>query len=298
MSHVNGKLFTVRAGGYVATVSEIGGCLHSLEFDGRPLVVSFERDAVRPNHRGSVLAPWPNRVGDGAYTWEGESLQLALSEPDRGNAIHGLVSWLPFTLLDEGEDYVVVGARIWPQQGYPFVVDVEVTYALSEAGLRWTVRGTNAGDRAAPYGSSVHPYLVAGPGHVDDWTLQVPASRVLDVDPERLLPREVVDVPAPLDFRTARTVADTEIDHAYTGFSTGRVEVRAADGSGVAMESDAAWFQVHTADRPEPDRNRIGMAVEPMTCPPDAFRTGVDLVTLAPGESHELSLQISGLSGA
>ncbi|MHA3702786.1 aldose 1-epimerase family protein [Jatrophihabitans sp. YIM 134969] len=295
----NGTVTTITHGRYAATVTEVGGGLHSLTFDGRDLVVSWPLDTVCPNHRGSVLAPWPNRIADGHYSFEGAQQQLPINEVDRHNAIHGLVSWLPFGVVDSGPDHVTVGARIWPQTGYPFLVDVAVHYRLDDDGLRWEITATNHGGSPAPYGASVHPYLVAGPGHVDDWTLLVPAGEVLEVDPDRLLPRGVAPVPAELDFRTARAIGETRIDHAYTGLTGRRVEVRTADGSGVALEigDPEPWVQIHTADRPEPDRDRIGMAVEPMSCPPDAYNSGTDLVVLEPGASHTLALRIAALEG-
>ena len=297
MSNPNGTVTTLTHGAYRATVTEVGGGLHSLTHDGRDLVVSWPLSGICINHRGSVLAPWPNRIADGRYTFDGAEQQLALNEVPRHNAIHGLVSWLPFGVVEAGDDHVTVEARIWPQTGYPFLVDVAVRYALSDAGLSWTVTATNNGDSPAPYGASVHPYLVAGPGHVDDWTLLVPAAEILEVDADRLLPTGVAPVPADLDFRRPHPVGATQIDHAYTGLVGRRVEVRTAEGSGVALDigEPENWVQVHTADRPEPDRNRIGMAIEPMTCPPDAFNSGTDLVVLAPGDTHTLSLGIAAL---
>lgn len=297
MTSPNGVLSTISHGGYRATVTEVGGGLHSLTYEGRPLVVSWPLTDVRLNHRGSVLAPWPNRVADGRYTFEGRTQQLAITEVDKHNAIHGLASWLSFAVEEQEPDSVTVVGRIWPQQGYAGLLDVRVRCALDGRGLTWDVTTTNVGAAPAPYGASVHPYLVAGPGHVDDWTLLVPAAEVLEVDPERLLPTGVVPVPDALDFRTARLVGATKIDNAYTGLTGRRVELRTADGTGVALDlgDTEHWVQVHTADRPEPDRNRIGMAVEPMTCPSDAFNSGTDLVVLVPGASHTLSLTISAL---
>lgn len=297
MTSPNGTVTTLAHGGYTATVTEVGGGLHSLSLEGRELVVSWPLDGICINHRGSVLAPWPNRIADGRYTFGDKAQQLPLNEVDRHNAIHGLASWLPFGVVEGGDDHVTVAARIWPQTGYPFLVDVTVRYGLDDNGLTWDITATNNGDSPAPYGASVHPYLVAGPGHVDDWTLLVPAAEVLEVDAARLLPTGVAPLPPELDFRTARAIGTTEIDHAYTGLTGQRVEIRTADGSGVALDIGDAerWVQVHTADRPEPERNRIGMAIEPMTCPPDAFNSGTDLVVLEPGASHTLSLRISAL---
>ncbi|SCX37568.1 aldose 1-epimerase [Klenkia marina] len=285
-----------------AVVTEVGGGLRSLTVAGRDLVVGFPVDTPRPLYRGSVLAPWPNRVADGRYTRDGRTQQLALTEPDRGNALHGLTCWSAWRLLDRTASAVRLGARIWPQQGWPHLLDVVVGYELTPTGLRWTVEGHNPGDGPAPWGSSVHPYLVAGPGRVDDWEFELAAEQVLTVDDERLLPTGLVDVgTTDLDFRAPRPLRGVAVDHAYTGVAGGAratATVRAADGGGVAMHwsaEDLPWVQVHTADRPDPADDRVGLAVEPMTCPPDALNTGTDLVVLAPGQSHTAAWEIEAL---
>lgn len=285
-----------------AVVTEVGGGLRSLTVAGRDLVVGFPVDVPRPLYRGSVLAPWPNRVADGRFTTAGAPQQLALTEPDRGNALHGLTCWSTWQVLDRSPSTVRLGTRIWPQQGWPYVLDVAVAYALTPTGLRWTVEGHNPGTTAAPWGSSVHPYLVAGPGRVDDWEVQLDAAQVLTVDDDRLLPTGVVDVgTTDLDLRTRRSLRGLAIDHAYTGVAgadRATATVWAADGGGVAMHwspRELPWVQVHTADRPDPDDDRVGLAVEPMTCPPDALNSGTDLVLLAPGGTHTATWEIEAL---
>ncbi|MEI4270476.1 aldose 1-epimerase family protein [Klenkia sp. LSe6-5] len=285
-----------------AVVTEVGGGLRSLTVDGRDLVVGFPADAVRPLYRGSVLAPWPNRVADGRWTSDGAVQHLALTEPDRGNALHGLTCWSAWQVVDRSASTIRLGTRIWPQQGWPHALDVVVGYELTDSGLRWTVEGHNPGGTPAPWGSSVHPYLVPGPGRVDDWEFQVDAAQVLTVDDARLLPTGLVDVGSTdLDFRTRRSLRGVAVDHAYTGLgSTERAtaSVWAADGGGVAMHWSPAslpWVQVHTADRPDPADDRVGLAVEPMTCPPDALNSGTDLVVLAPGQSHTAAWEIEAL---
>ncbi len=298
----SGEQHVLVRGPYRAVLTEVGACLRSLTHGGRDLVASWPQDAVRPLFRGAVLAPWPNRVRDGAYAWGGEDHRLALTEPERAAALHGLVAWLPWSARRLDDAGVELRARLWPQQGYPFLVDLVVRAALDERGLAWSLTATNEGPGAAPFGASVHPYLVAGPGRVDDWTVQLDAGAVLDVDPDRLLPDRAAptttDVTGtPLDLRGGRSMSGVELDHAYTGLGEATARVRSADGSGVAISWDGAsrWVQVHTADRPEPEHHRVGLAVEPMTCPPDAFGTGTDLVTLEPGASHTASWRIEAL---
>ena len=293
---ISGTHFGLTSGDYHATIASVGATLRTLEFRGRPLVVPFDADEVRPVFRGATLAPWPNRVIDGRYTFEGVEQQLSLTEPSRGHALHGLVSWLDFSAVDRDVDTVTLVATVEAQAGYPHRVEVTVAFSLDENGLRTTVSATNTGTDAAPWGTAPHPYLFAGEGRVDDWTLTLPATTVVTVTEDRLLPVAAVSVDAEqaahLDFVTSRVIGDTFIDHAYTGLvrdasGAATVSVRAPSGTGVEMTWDEScpWVQVHTADNADPAMSRIGLAVEPMTCPPDAFNSGVDLIVLQPGES-------------
>ncbi|MFP7834099.1 aldose 1-epimerase family protein [Marisediminicola sp. LYQ134] len=301
---LSGTQYVIEAHGYQATVASTGATLRELTFDGRDLTVPFAADEVRRNFRGATLAPWPNRIIDGTYTFAGEDRQLALTEPERGHALHGLVSWVDFSVVEHVGDAVTLAAIIPPQVGYPHRVRVSVTFTVSSDGLTQSIGATNVGDTTAPYGCSAHPYLVAGEGIVDDWTLELSASDVFLTEGDRLLPDRVASVDSvldgTLDFRGGRVIGDTFVDHAYTSLEfspRATVRVTTAAGSGVAIEFDEAcpWVQIHTADRPAPEPSRIGLAVEPMTCPPDAFNSKTDVVELEPGATHEVSWRISAL---
>ena len=294
----SGRQLRIAAHGYEAVIASVGASLRSLTFDGRDLVVPFAADEVRPGYRGATLAPWPNRIVDGSYSFAGAEHQLPLTEPTRGHALHGLVAWQEFDDRAVEPDRVVLATVIEPRDGYPFRVEVETEYRLDADGLRQTVTAQNLGEDAAPWGTGPHPYLVAGAGTVDDWTLTLPASEVLTVTADRLSPVAVEPVQQheQWDFREPRPIGDVFIDHAFTGLARvdGEAAVRlvAADGTGVLMRWDEGcpWVQVHTADTPKVEAtHRIGLAVEPMTCPPDAFNSGVDLVVLAPGGTHAVS---------
>jgi len=301
----SGEQYPIAAAGYEAVITEVGATLRLLRHDGRDLVAGFAEDEIRPVYRGAILAPWPNRIGGGSYEFAGVRHQLPLSEPARHNALHGLVAWSGWTLVEQHDDHVVLGHRLLPQDGYPFQLDLTMSYALGDGGLACRLAAVNAGDRDAPYGCAPHPYLVAGQGRVDAWTLELPAARYLDVTQDRLLPIGLLPVDGTdYDFRTAREVGTTFLDHAFTDLAPGPdgsvlARVTTADGSGVELTWDAScpWVQVHTADRPEPALSRSSLAVEPMTCPPDAFNSGTDLVVLPPGERHEASWTIRAVGG-
>ncbi|HEY9306685.1 MAG TPA: aldose 1-epimerase family protein [Microbacterium sp.] len=307
----SGIQHALRAGDYEAVVASVGATLRSLTYRGRDLVVPFEADEVRPAHRGATLAPWPNRVVDGRYSFGGRDFQLPLTEPARSHALHGLATWLDFEAIDKGPDHVTLAAVIQPQTAYPWRIVVTTTFALGPDGLTQSVTAHNESDEPAPWGTGPHPYLVAGDGRVDGWTLELPATQVLAVTADRLIPTGLVAVdaedPERFDFRSARPIGSAEIDHAYSGLTrdadgTATVRVTDAAGSGVQMSWDAAcpWVQVHTADKPDAAQSRLGLAVEPMTCAPDAFNGGsydydAGLLVIEPDASVTASWRIGAI---
>ena len=310
----SGTQFEIRSGEYTAQIASIGATLRALRHDGRDLIVPFGADEVRPAYRGALLAPWPNRVVDGRYAFGGADFELALTEPQRGHALHGLIAWLEFAPVARTDDTLTLAAEIVPQTGYPWRLAIQTTFALGADGLTQSVRATNIGADAAPFGTGPHPYLVAGAAPLDDWTFELPARRVLEVTPDRLVPvglRNVADYdPDRFDWRVPRRIGAAQIDHAYTDLergADGRAVVRVTDpnGTGVELSWDAAcpWAQVHTADLPggaAQPFHRAGLAVEPMTCAPDAFNAArydfePGLVSLAPGAEVEASWHIAAL---
>lgn len=299
-----GDEHNLRHGDYSAVVTEVGAGLRVLRFGERDLVMPYGRDEVRPRYRGAVLAPWVNRVVDGRYELDGAAYQLDINEPERHHALHGLVCWTRWTLLDRRDDAVTLAHRLVPRPGYPFEVEVTAAYRLADDGLTCTVTGRNLASRRAPYGAAAHPYLLGASGSLDTWTLTLPAEQVLDVTPDRLVPTQLHEVGRTgYDFRTGRLLAGVTVDHAFTGLMPGddglvRASVSDERGRGVQCVWDPEalpWVQVHTADLPDSAASRLGLALEPMPSPPDAFNSGVDLVVLEPGAEHTASWRIAAL---
>jgi aldose 1-epimerase len=247
--------------------------------------------------------PWPNRIRDGRYAFDGSSQQLGLTEPARHNASHGLVRWVAWSLVAHRPDHVTLTYRLMGQTGYPWTLDVEVAYALDADGLTVTQSATNRSDAVAPYASGAHPYLRAGDGPVDRWTVEVPAAVRMLTDAERLLPTGTEDVGGtPYDLRAPRKLGDLVLNHAFGGLGRGedgRTTARlvAPEGTGVELWVDEhhRWLMLYTADDVSATARR-SLAVEPMTAPPDAFNSEVDLVRLAPGERFAASWGIRALA--
>ena len=239
--------------------------------------------------------PWPNRIDHGRYAWEGRTHQAAWSEPENTNAIHGLVRFAAWECVVSRPNRLEMAHRLWPSPDYPFTVDLRVTYTVDVDGLTVHTRATNVGSEAAPFGSGQHPYLRPSSGStVDDCTLLIPARSYLAAD-DRGLPTGVEHVDGTAyDFRTGRLIGREVLDLGFTDLirdENGKawVELTEPEAERVAIWVDESYpyLQVYTGDTlPDATRRRHGLAVEPMTCPANAFRTGSDVWRIEPGETR------------
>lgn len=287
----SGEQIEIRSGDQRAVAVSVGGGLRVYEAAGRPILDGYAVDAISDGARGQLLVPWPNRIRDGAYEFGGRRFQAPLTEPEQGNAIHGLARWLPWQVLRRDASSASLGVELPAQPAYPFQLVLEVTYRLDAGGLRVWQRATNIGAEPCPYGSGAHPYLAAAPVLVDDWQLTVPAAAALLTD-DRQIPAGSRSVAgSELDYRSARRIGDARLDTAFTdldrdaeGLAT--VTFSRADRT-VRLWVDAAheYLMAFTGDTLAPERRRQGLTIEPMTCAPNAFRSGAGLRVLAPGEA-------------
>jgi aldose 1-epimerase len=288
----SGKQIEIRAGNQRVVVVEVGAGLRSYAGGDREVLDGYGAEEMASAGRGQMLIPWPNRLEGGAYEFRGRAHQLPLTEPEAGNAIHGLVRWVAWSLSAREADRVVLAHTLHPQPGYPFQLALSVEYALSDKGLRVTSTATNVGLDACPYGSGAHPYLTVGTETVDTIVLRAPGRTVLHSD-GRGLPASSTPVDGTeYDFRVPRAIGATKLDNAFTdlerdGEGRARVELRHPEREttlSVWLGESYPYLQLFTGD-PLPSVNRRSLAVEPMTCPPNAFRTGQSVLVLEPGES-------------
>ncbi|WP_406307016.1 aldose 1-epimerase family protein [Streptomyces sp. NBC_00885] len=289
-----GQQLTLRHGPHTAVVVELGAALRSYTVGERAVIDGFAAQGRITGGRGQILVPWPNRIRDGRYRWNGQEHQLPLTEPAGGNALHGLLRWVSWRVVESSDSRAALAVQLWPQPGYPFHLHVLAEYTLGEGGLEVAVTARNLCESAAPYGFGQHPYVMAGTAVVDEAVLTVPARTRLRTD-ERGLPVAAEPVAGTAyDLRAPHAVGARRLDTPFGDLdrdADGRAVVRLAHPSGafgtdVWLGEGADYVQLYTGDTLPPGERRRAVAVEPMTCPPDAFRSGTGLVSLGPGERH------------
>jgi aldose 1-epimerase len=172
----SGRQFQISWRDQQATVVEAGGGIRQYAVAGRPVLDPYPSGAICDGAHGVPLIPWPNRLADGRYRFDGADYQVALTEPEKHNAIHGFLRWRPWQAVLRAQTRVKMATRLFPVDGYPFLLDVEVDYALGEEGLTVTTTAANAGTCPCPYGAGQHPYLSPGAGLVDACTLRLDAG--------------------------------------------------------------------------------------------------------------------------
>ncbi len=285
----SGEQIEIRAGDQHLVVVEVGGGIRSYAVAGREILDGYALDEVCPSGRGEVLIPWPNRIRDGTYTFDGRRHQIPLDEPEQSNAIHGLVRWSSWTVRERGPDRVVMGYTLYPRPGYPFGLDLRIEYELSAAGLSVETSATNIGSSACPFGAGAHPWFLAGASIDDAVVLVLPADTVLRSDARGIPVGSSPVDGTELDFREPRPIGPTRLDHAFHDLTRGadglaRVEMQRPDGVAITVWLDRNYpFVMLTTGDVLPDVNRRSVAIEPMTCPPNAFQTGESLIRLGPG---------------
>jgi aldose 1-epimerase len=293
----SGTQWSIEADGHRATVVEVGGVLRHYSAGDTEVLDGFSEQELSPASAGQILAPWPNRIRDGHYVFDGQTYQLPLTEPARHNAIHGLVNWARWTAVEQSAGAVTLEVEVPAQIGYPWWLRLRTRWSVSADGLRCDQEVLNTSGTNAPWGYSVHPYLQLPGVAVDDILLQVPAQTRIVAD-ARLLPIGAVKV-AGTDYdyteprRIGIQILDTtfgEIEHAADGTTEVTIADPGSDAKVTVWADDKfKYWQVFSGDTLHDERFRRSVAIEPMTCPPDAFRTGRDLITLAPGETWTAS---------
>ncbi len=301
-----GRQYELVHGAQRAVVVEIGAGLRGYGSDSVPFVDGYGVEQEPDGGRGQLLLPWPNRIAGATYRFAGEEFRLPVNEPRTGSAIHGLVRDKRWRLVDASSAAVTLTLDLAPKGGYPFRLGLTASYTLNDSGLTVSVSAVNDGDRSCPYGAGAHPYIrLAGGGPIDDALLHIPADATLQADARGIptgleLPVDGTD----FDFRNPRPIGPQILDTAFTrlapdGKGVIRISLTDADGghgAEVWMDGSHRYAMIYSGDTlADVTRRRRGLAIEAMTCAPDAFNSGAGLVVLQPREAHTSTWGIAQL---
>ncbi|MCY3742610.1 MAG: aldose 1-epimerase [Candidatus Poribacteria bacterium] len=267
--------------------------------DAPPDLATLEE---RPTAYGNpILFPFPNRIRNGTWQFEGETYQFDKS-PESPTTIHGLLLNQPYQVeshtADENGATLVcsLNSQDFPEvvRQYPFPFKIEITYTLKDTVLTMETSIKNIGDRNMPMGFGIHPYFSVDLGTEADASqavITVPAAEYWELD-EVLVPtgrRHTVS--GTLDLQNGQPFSRLKLDHVFTDVQfvdgVSRCLIGNKDtGYGMVMESDAQFRELVVYTPP----NRNAICFEPYTCPTDAINLearGIPagVIVLAPDET-------------
>ncbi len=283
-----GKQYHLTHGDYQVCVTQAGANLRSLRFRGDEILWTFDAADIPQDYQGAQLVPWPSRIRDGRYYHGGVTHQLPINEPERGVALHGLNRSLSWLATEHDVASLVQRTTLYPQPGWPGLLELSIRHELAATGLSVELTVSNVGELAAPFGYGTHPYFAVT--DLSSAQLQLPFDEELTLD-ENLLPVSLQPIAADRDFRQPRAVAAAALDNSFTAPRT--LPWRATltqPGRSIEVWAEASmpWLQVYT--RPQRD----AIAIEPMTCGPDAFNhDDLGRIDLSPGETRVFRWGIS-----
>jgi aldose 1-epimerase len=288
----SGEQIAIAHGDQRAVVTEVGATLRTYVKGGLGVIEGFAGEEVPTGARGQVLYPWPNRMGDGEWTFSGRRAHPSVDDVTHATAIHGLVRWRPFRIDAVNQNRCVMSLLLHPTPAYPFLSEISVAYHLGSLGLTVTTTVTNRDGVPLPFGVGFHPYLAVTTPTIEGSLLELPAKSYVALDERRLPTGEILPlVGNQLDFSTRKSLSGHELDVTYTDLvrdDTGLAVATVQDGNGgeidLSVDRNFPYLQVFTGDTLEHGRRRTAVAIEPMTCPPDALRSGKDVVILEPGQ--------------
>ena len=259
---------------------------HGRSFD----IAAGYRDAAeivaRPGSRFGIMAPFAGRIADARYRFDGAEYDLQpRAAPGKRGSRHGFVRDADFAVAElvaqAGSARATLSTSIRSRTGYPFNIDLSVSFILDAAGLTLEARMRNSGDSPAPCFFGWHPYLRVSDGAADEWMLEVPARTLIRTGSDLIaLEGNAAYVPlsnAPeLDFRRSRLIGGSILDQGFSDLLTdahGRIRTRLTDpgtGSGITVWQERGVMHVFTGDTLQRDARR-SVALEPMECMANAF---------------------------
>ncbi len=272
-------------GEHVAILPESGGLVLQISLAWKGAVhhlLETEPDEGRlfraESYHAAKLIPWPNRIRDGCYAFQGKKYQLPVNEPARNNALHGLLYNRPMKVIKgkAGTDRAVLFLGYdfdGSDKGYPFKLEVRLTYRLDSKGFSCATSAKNVGTGPLPFADGWHPYFTFG-SKIDRLRLEMPARQFFKVDKQMI----------PVGKRRSAfdgSLSGAALDTGFVLHGGGKTRlIDRARNIAIVLRQDKSYpyLQVYTPE------SRKSIAIEPMSAAADAFNSGEGLAILQPGQ--------------
>jgi len=296
------KLLDTKTGEFVSILPCLGGSINQMTLNNKGNLIkimdgySSIRDAEKnltSSFKGSNLFPFPNRIADGKYNFNNQVYQLTLNFPQENNAIHGLLFDEEFKIVDKQDgatgSMLILEYEAKEAKGYPFRYYFKTLYRLRENnGFECEIQVTNLMDHPIPVAHGWHPYFKLGESQINDLQLQFQAKNILKVDKRNIPTGESISYNK---FNKLTTILDINLDNCFRlSEENERAETiimnKSSDfGYKIWQETGSYkynYLQIYTPP------HRKSIAIEPMTCIPDAFNNKEGLIILSPSESFSV----------
>lgn len=261
----------------------LGGSIQELKVEGIAIIKSISLDEsgldnYRTTYPSAILFPFPNRVAQGKYSFNGEQFQLSINEPGFNNAIHGLVSDKRFTVEEVDNRSISMRYMHDSSHGFPFPYKFVITYSFSEKGLTLGFEATNLGTQSFPFGMGWHPYFELT--NYDQCSVDFSAEKKY-VNNDKMVPLD-----SEIYSEECIDLTKVELDSAYK-LRNGRIVLNSPHYQLQMEVPEDCYLQLYTP------KSRTTLAIEPMTCIADAFNNRVGLRELSSGGSYLFEASIS-----
>ncbi len=276
-----------------ATIAAVGAGLRSFKINGREHLEPGNSESISPFHEGIVMAPWVNRLEDGAWEFKGQRREVPITIHNQNNANHGLLVHYPYSLVHQTAEKVTLAATIFPRTGYPFLVDTTVTYELVDLGVKVTHTAINHSADAAPFAVGAHPYFMFEGVPTGELVLTSTAKTVFEDDDRQLPVGRAATEGTYFDLSGGVRIDRGHIDHGFTDLvrdasGVAHTLLAAPDGECIDVWQDANFkhlviFAPDFYYRDEDGPRMHAIAIEPETAGANAFNTGEDLLHLETG---------------
>ena len=277
--HFDGSNFSCRI------FPNLGGSIQELIIDDIDIIkgISLDESGISEylaKYQSAVLFPFPNRLEDGRYTFDGKSYEFPINNSETNNAIHGFLHDKAFEVAAISNNILKLQYNDRINKSFPFNYSFGLVYTLSRDQIKIQFSIENNGEHSLPFGLGWHPYFQLDT--IEGSTLQFSADKKYTTT-ERLLPNGFEEYN-----NSIIQIDKVSLDTAFN-LTAPTVTLKTASYELRLQTPEDCYLQIYTP----PDRQSI--AIEPMTCIANAFNNGIGLKTVLPGEKYtwDINLNIS-----